>query len=180
LPGAIRSAVSTLVSIITAPFRNAYNGVKGAVDRIKGAVRGITNISLSSITSKITQPFANAYNKVVGWVNKIKAKANSITGGALGFLGLGFDYEGMMEEMEQAKVYSKGDETLTIDHDINFLFDFQNLPPNIDEDTLKTMLQSAITDKSVINSLVNNPDFQSIDSKVKQKITLKNNRARGV
>lgn len=180
LPGAIRSAISTLVNIITTPFRNAYNGVKGAVDRIKNAAKGITNISLSSITNKITQPFANAYNKVVSWVNKIKAKANSLTGGALGFLGFGFDYEGMMEEMNSKPVVATASDEIKINHDINFLFDFNNLPAGIDEDDLKYMLQSAITDKSVINSLVNNPDFQSLDQKVKQRITLKNNRARGV
>ena len=42
------------------------------------------------------------------------------------------------------------------------------------------MLRSAITDRSVINSLVNSPDFQSLDGKVKDRIMLKSNRARGV
>ena len=180
LPKKIRDAISSLVNIITKPFKDAYNGVKSAVDRIKTAAKGITNISLSSITNKITQPFANAYSKVAGWVSKIKSKASSIGNLNLGsMLSFGFDYEGMMEELNRPTVATGSDE-ININHDINFVFDFNNLPAGMDEDALTSMLQSAITDRSVINSLVNNPDFQSLDQKVKQRITLKNNRARGV
>ena len=181
LPGLIRSAISSLVSIITAPFRNAYNGVVGAVDRIKSYVQGLTNINLSSITNKIVQPFVDAYKRVASEVDKIKAKANSITGGALSAIGLGFDYEGMLEELNQkSKTYTtSSSEDININHNIDFLFDFRNLPEGTSEETLVRMLQSAITDKTVINQLVNSPDFQSLDGKVKNRIMLKNNRARG-
>ena len=180
LPGLIRSAISSLVSIITSPFRNAYNQITGIVSSIKGAAQSITNINLSGITSKITQPFVNAYNKVVGWVNKIKAKANEISGGALGFLGFGFDIEGIMDELQgKTNVYSTSSEDININHNIDFNFDFKNLPEGTSEEQLVSMLQSAITDKTVINSLVNNPDFQSLDGKVKSRIMMKNGRARG-
>ena len=182
LPGLIRSAISSLVSIITAPFRNAYNGVVGAVDRIKSYVQGLTNISLSSITDKIVAPFRNAYNRVAQEVDKIKRKANEITGGLLGAIGLGFDYEGMLEELQSGRGTSyttTSSEDININHNIDFLFDFRNLPEGTSEETLVRMLQSAITDKTVINQLVNSPDFQSLDGKVKNRIMLKNNRARG-
>ena len=180
LPGLIRSAISSLVSILTSPFRNAYSQITGIV----GSIRSVTNalsggINIGSITSKLTAPFTNAYNRIVGIVNQIKAKANSIPviGGAFGF-----DIEGILEELgytNNMNSYSVSDENININHDINFKFDFTNLPEGTTEDQLVAMLQSAITDKSVINTLVNNPDFQSIDSRVKNKIALKQGRARG-
>ena len=90
----------------------------------------------------------------------------------------------MLEELSKqsgtANVYTSGNESLTLDHNINFSFDFTNLPEGTSEETLVAMLRSAITDRSVINSLVNSPDFQSLDGKVKDRIMLKSNRARGV
>ena len=181
LPGLIRGAISSLVHIITQPFRNAYSQITGIVGNIKSAAQGITNINLSSITNKIVQPFVNAYNRVAREVDKIKAKANSITGGALSAIGLGFDYEGMLEELNQkSNTYTtSSSEDININHQIDFLFDFRNLPEGTSEETLVRMLQSAITDKSVINQLVNSPDFQSLDGKVKNRIMLKQGRARG-
>lgn len=183
LPGRIRSAISSLVSIITAPFKNAYNGVTGAVDRIKSYVKGLTNISLSSITDKIVAPFRNAYNSVVKWVDKIKAKAKEATSNPLGFLGFGFDYEGMMEELEQTRKtqsYNVEEGEISIKQEIDFNFDFTGLPEGINEDQLVYLLKEAINDKGVINQLVNNPDFQSLDQKVKNRLSLKGNRSRGV
>ena len=89
----------------------------------------------------------------------------------------------MLEELEsknKTTTYTTNDENLTLDHNINFTFDFNNLPEGTSEETLVAMLRSAITDRSVINSLVNSPDFQSLDGKVKDRIMLKSNRARGV
>lgn len=180
LPGLIRAAISKLLGILTKPFTDAYAKIKSTVESIKTKVRSIGNISLSSITNAITKPFKDAYDSVVKWVEKIKKKAKEAASNPVGFLGFGFDYEGMMEEMNSKPVVATASDEIKINHDINFLFDFNNLPAGIDEEGLKNMLQSAITDKSVINSLVNNPDFQSLDQKVKQRITLKNNRARGV
>ena len=173
LPGLIRSA----------PFRNAYNGVVSAVDRIKSYVQGLTNISLSSITDKIVAPFRNAYNRVAQEVDKIKRKANELTGGLLGAIGFGFDYEGMMEELEQARKtqsYNVEEGEISIKQEIDFNFDFTGLPEGINEDQLVYLLKEAINDKGVINQLVNNPDFQSLDQKVKNRLALKSNRARGV
>ena len=67
-----------------------------------------------------------------------------------------------------------------MDHNINFKFDFTNLPEGTSEENLVAMLRGAITDRSVINSLVNSPDFLSLDGKVKERLVLKGNRARGV
>jgi phage-related protein len=183
LPGLIRSAISNLKSIITQPFKDAYNSIKGTVESIKTKVRSIGNISLSSITDAITKPFKDAYDSVVKWVDKIKAKAKEATSNPLGFLGFGFDYEGMMEELEQARKtqsYNVEEGEISIKQEIDFNFDFTGLPEGINEDQLVYLLKEAINDKGVINQLVNNPDFQSLDQKVKNRLALKSNRARGV
>lgn len=184
LPGQIRGAISSLVSIITAPFRNAYNRITGTVGSIKSAISGITHVNIGSLTSKLTQPVTNAYNNIAKTVSNIINKIKSIPHNIPGIGGaFGFDYEGMLAELtsgSSSKIYTKSDESLTLDHNINFSFDFTNLPEGTSEETLVAMLRSAITDRSVINSLVNSPDFQSLDGKVKDRIMLKNGRARGV
>jgi len=186
LPGAIRGAISSLVSILTSPFRAGYNGIKGIVNSIKTAAQSITHINISGVTSKLTAPFQKAYSNIVSWAKKTYSDAqswyNSIkpksSGGAYGF-----DLEGMLAELTSgsaSKIYTGSNESLTLDHNINFKFDFTNLPEGTSEENLVAMLQSAITDRSVINSLVNSPDFQSLDGKVKERLVLKGNRARGV
>ena len=134
LPGHIRSAISTLVSIIIAPFKNAYSGVTKAVDDIKsyvGGIPGAVSGALSGLASTITKPFSDAYSRIVKVVDDIKAKAKQIPviGGAFGF-----DLEGIMEEL-QGKPLTK-EELIKLEHEIDFNFDFNNLPTNIDEATL--------------------------------------------
>ena len=184
LPGAIRGAISSLTSIITHPVQTARNTISGIVGGIKSTIQGITGVNIGSLTSKLTQPVTNAYNNIAKTVSNIINKIKSIPHNIPGIGGaFGFDYEGMLEELNKSKsanVYTSGNESLTLDHNINFKFDFTNLPEGTSEETLVAMLRSAITDRSVINSLVNSPDFQSLDGKVKDRLLLKSNRARGV
>ena len=181
LPNWIRGAISSLVSIITKPFKDAYEKIKGTVDSIKTKAKSITNISLSSLTDKIFGPVRDAYNKIKDKVDQIKKKIKEIP--VVGDLAMGFDYEGMLEELNSrssGSYYSVNSDNISIEHDINFLFDFRNLPEGVGEDALVRMLESAITDKGVISQLVNSPDFQSLDGKVKSRIGLKKARAGGV
>lgn len=184
LPGAIRGAISSLVGILTAPFRTAYSNITGTVSSIKSTIQGITHVNIGSLTNKITQPVTNAYNRIAKTVSNIIKKIKSIPSNIPGIGGaFGFDYEGMLEEINSRNSnssYVTSDENLTLDHNINFKFDFTNLPEGTSEENLVAMLQSAITDRSVINSLVNSPDFQALDGKVKDRLILKNGRARGV
>ena len=184
LPGAIRGAISSLTNIITHPVQTARNTISGIVGGIKSTIHGITGVNIGSLTNKITQPVTNAYNNIKKTVSNIINKIKSIPHNIPGIGGaFGFDYEGMLEELNKSKssnVYTGSNESLTLDHNINFSFDFTNLPEGTSEETLVAMLRSAITDRSVINSLVNSPDFQSLDGKVKDRLLLKGNRARGV
>ena len=167
-------------------FETMYNRAKNAIDKTKTVIRSIIHVDISAVTGRLVKPFQDAYIRIAKEVDKIKAKANQAGQAGLGILGgaFGFDYEGMLEELNKqsgsANVYTSSNESLTLDHNINFSFDFTNLPEGTSEENLVAMLQSAITDRSVINSLVNSPDFQSLDGKVKDRIMLKSNRARGV
>ena len=42
------------------------------------------------------------------------------------------------------------------------------------------LMKQAFKDKTLISELVNNPDFQALDGKVKNEILRKLNRSRGV
>ena len=184
LPGAIRGAISSLIGILTAPFRTAYSNISRTVGSIKTTIHTITGVNIGGLTSKLTKPVSDAYTKIAKTVGNIIQKIKSIPSNIPGIGGaFGFDYEGMLEEMNSRNSnssYVTSDENLTLDHNINFKFDFTNLPEGTSEENLVAMLQSAITDRSVINSLVNSPDFQSLDGKVKERLVLKGNRARGV
>ncbi|MBP5700504.1 MAG: hypothetical protein J6W71_06650, partial [Methanobrevibacter sp.] len=159
LPSSIRGAIGTLVGILTNPVKTAYGMITGTVGSIKNTLSGITHVNLGSLTNKITQPVTNAYNKIAKTVSSIIQKIKSIPSNIPGIGGaFGFDYEGMMEELSKGKSASysaTGNDKLELDHNINFTFDFNNLPDGTSEETLVAMLRSAITDRSVINSLVN-------------------------
>ena len=178
LPGRIRSAISTLVSVITQPFRNAYNGVTKAVDDIKNYVQGLTNLNLGSITDAITKPFRDAYQSVCDWVDKIKKKAQEAANNPLSVFGLGFDYEGMMQELQSTGNLSK-EETIRLEQEINLVFDLKNIPAGTDEDVIYGMITQLANDKNFVKELTGNPDFQNADAKVKNRIIRKQNRMIG-
>lgn len=175
LPNWIRGAISSLVSIITKPFTDAYNKIKGTVDSIKTKAKSITNISLSSLTDKIFGPVRDAYNKIKDKVDQIKKKIKEIpvVGGFFGGEDLSF-YGG-------SDLTSYSTEKLSVDmnHNINLSLDLRNVPPSMDEGQLVGLINETLDSKEFINRLVNNPDFQSLDNKVKQRIVLKTNRANG-
>ena len=67
-----------------------------------------------------------------------------------------------------------------MNQDLTLTLDLKNVPNNIDETLLHNLVVTTLTDKDVINQLVNNKDFQDIDHKVKARIISRQNRARGV
>lgn len=192
LPGLIRAAISKLLSILTKPFKDAYDKIKGTVDSIKNKAKSITNISLSSLTDKIFGPVKDAYNKIKEKVDQIKAKIKEIpvignlaagsydlelelNGGALDReTGESFNiYTGQSYEVEEAT-------DINLNEKLEVVFDFKNVPDGFSEDNFLDMLEEFITETSVINRLVNDPRFQSLDGKVKDKILAKAKRAKGV
>ena len=169
LPGAIRGAISSILGILTKPFKDAYNKIKGTVDKIKSKTKNITNISLSSLTDKIFGPVRDAYNKIKDKVDQIKSKIKEIplVGGLFGG-NYGFDFEGMLAANASSS-------SMTVDHNINLNVDLANVPQGVNTETLIAVL----TDPAVLSALTGNNDFQSLDAKAKNRLALKQARARG-
>ena len=116
----------------------------------------------------MVKPFQDAYNRIAKEVDKIKAKANQAGQAGLGILGgaYGFDYEGMLEAQRAGNT----------SRDINLNVDLKNVPSGVDTQTLIAVL----TDPAVLRALTGNAEFQSLDAVAKNRLLLKNNRARGV
>ena len=172
LPGAIRGAISSIVSILTAPFSSGYNRIKGIVNNIKSAAHSITNINIGGVTNRLTAPFQKAYSNIVSWAkktyqdaqnwyNSIKPKSSS--GGAYGF-----DYMGMLEAQANGETHSS--------MDINLNVDLSNVPAHIDTNTLISVL----TDPTVLSALTNNNNFQTLDARAKNRLLMKQARAGGI
>ena len=150
-------------------FNNFKNNVQNTINRVKSIIQSITNVNISGITSKLTQPFVNAYNQIAKQVDRIKAKASQIASNPLGALGFGFDIEGMLEAQA-----TTGNTTIT--QDINLNVDLSNVPANIDTQTLIAVL----TDPTVLAALTGNNNFQTLDSRAKNRLNLKTARAGGL
>ena len=176
LPGLIRAAISKLLSILTKPFKDAYDKIKGTVDSIKNKAKSITNISLSSLTDKIFGPVKDAYNKIKEKVDQIKAKIKEIPVVGDMFGGADLAYGG--EDLTTTS-YTTEEMKVTIDQNLNLSLDLANVPSNIDENRLYDIVGEAMTSKEFIQALANNNDFQSVDRKVKARISAKSRRARG-
>ena len=162
----MRLVISVIRQIWNA-FQTMYNIAKGAIDKTKSAINSINNISLSGLTSKLTKPFTDAYVRISKEVDKIKAKASQIASNPLGALGFGFDFEGMLEA--QSAGGSKNE------MDINLNVDLSNVPAGVDTQTLIAVL----TDPTVLQALTGNTNFQSMDARAKNRLALKQARARG-
>jgi len=182
LPGKIKGAISGLVNVITKPFKDAYTKITGVVGDIKSAANGLKNgISIGGIKDKLTKPFKDAWSSISKYIQKIKDGANNIpvVGGMFGGTDLAYGGTDLIPETT-AKVV--GTDTITVNNkqDINLSLDLRNVPAGIDEATLYNVVIETLSDRNVIGALVNNNDFQVMDSKAKQRILARNNRARGV
>ena len=175
--------------------KTALDNAKKAFDKFKEKVQNIvrdvikevskiTGIDISGVVSKIVKPFKDAYDGVAKQVEKIKKKAKEIPSnvgrGGLGVLG-GFSGGEDLNFYGGSDLTSYSTEKLSVDmnQNINLSLDLRNVPSSMDERQLAGLINETLDSKEFINRLVNNPDFQSLDSKVKQRIVLKSNRANG-
>ena len=180
LPGRIRSAISTIAGILMAPFKEGYNKITDIVDSIKTTAKSIANISLSGLSDKLTSPFKSAYSKIVNWAKKTYQDAqkwyNSITSGgnAAGSEELLLLNAGIKPNTN----YTTGG-SLKVDQNIRLTLDLENIPQNVDEEIIYGIIRQSFQDKTVLNALVNNTTFQDMDQRVKNRISMRNSRAKG-
>ena len=179
LPGAIRGAISSLKSVITKPFTDAKASIDTTVGNIIKKAESITNISLSGLKKKLTKPFTDAWDSISKTVESIKKKASSIGNISLPSFWGGEDLEFYGGEDLTPSSYTTEKLSVDMNQNINLSLDLRNVPSTMDERALAGMINETLDSKEFITRLVNNPDFQSLDGKVKQRIVLKSNRANG-
>ena len=172
--------------------KQAGKVVSGVSDKLSGIGSSITS-ALSGVVNAFTKPFKDAYSAVAKWVGKIKSKASEATGLNLGAGGdypdeitgavaAGGDYNTALDVLNGKPFEINTGEYVVEEQDLNInvneviMLDLANVPKNIDKDELMNWLQTAIGDKGLIRTLVENSDFQDMDMKVKQTLFKKNAR----
>ena len=175
--GKISSAIahwaSTASAKVQSVIKNITSPFSGVVSAISGALSGVANA--------IKAPFEQAWNLVKPIIDNIKNGIDMISN-----LSFGGEpaYGGETAIASNGQTFNIGtgeyivdndDSPIVIEDNVNLNIDLRNVPSNINTE----QLINALTDKNVLSALTSNRDFQSLDAKVKQKINLKNVRARG-
>ena len=200
LPGRAYNALIGVVTKITQAgqkwVNTARNKAGDVVTAVHNKLSGISSkisSALSGVVNAFTKPFKDAYSAVADWVGKIKSKASEATGLNLGAGGdypdeitgsiaAGGDYNTALDVLNGKPFEINTGEYVVEEQDLNInvneiiMLDLANVPSNIDKDELMNWLQTAIGDKGLIRTLVENSDFQDMDMKVKQTLFKKNAR----
>ena len=200
LPGRAYNALIGVVTKITQAgqkwVNTARNKAGDVVTAVHNKLSGISSkisSALSGVVNAFTKPFKDAYSAVADWVGKIKSKASEVTGLNLGAGGdypdeitgavaAGGDYNTALDVLNGKPFEINTGEYVVEEQDLNInvneviMLDLANVPNNLDKDELMNWLQTAIGDKGLIRTLVENSDFQDMDMKVKQTLFKKNAR----
>ena len=200
LPGRAYNALIGVVTKITQAgqkwVNTARNKAGDVVTAVHNKLSGISSkisSALSGVVNAFTKPFKDAYSGVKEWVGKIKSKASEVpslnlgAGGdypdeITGSLAAGGDYSTSLDVLNGKPFEINTGEYVVEEQDLNInvneviMLDLANVPNNLDKDELMNWLQTAIGDKGLIRTLVENSDFQDMDMKVKQTLFKKNAR----
>ena len=203
LPNRVAGFLKEVSGKISSAGSTWYNNASSAAKNIeKGVTNTITNLP-NTVYNKMLSIGTNLLKAGSDLYNKAKSVGQSIWNGLTSALGgggaMGFDYEGMIEAMKGSssvavdlktgedfniftgQAYEVKETTdINLNESLEITFDFKHVPEGTSEERLLQLLEEFITDKAVINRLVNDPTFQSLDAKVKEKIINKAKRARGV
>lgn len=200
LPGRAYNALIGVVTKITQAgqkwVNTARNKAGDVVTAVHNKISGISSkisSALSGVVNAFTKPFKDAYEGVKEWVGKIKSKASEVpslnlgAGGdypdeITGAVAAGGDYNTALDILNGKPFEINTGEYVVEEQDLNInvneviMLDLANVPNNLDKDELMNWLQTAIGDKGLIRTLVENSDFQDMDMKVKQTLFKKNAR----
>ena len=170
--------------IITAGAQWVSNAKQKAADIVTAVVTKLSGLpgdiasAVSGVANAIVKPFKDAYDGVCKWVDDIKKKAAETVGiarggetAAAGETATDIATGGLFNIATGQ--YLGTDNKVVIEDNINLTIDLKNVPANIST----AQLIEALNNREVLNALVNNRDFQSIDAQVKQRISLKNSRS---
>ena len=152
--------------------QDVVDGAKNTLSKTASAVGD----ALSNVKDTIVKPFQQAYDQAKKLWDKISSLGG---GGAAGWSGAnaaGWNDGSTNNIITTEEHVIIDDEPIVIDNNITLLLDLKNIPAHISTEELIKML----SDKKVLQALTGNPDFQSLDAKVKEKINLRIKRARGI
>ena len=176
LPGRVFSALIAVVSrIISAGAQWVSTAKRKALDVVNGAYNTLTGLpgkitsALSGVVDAIAKPFKKGYEDAKKWIDSIKnlkIPNPAARGGEPLEIG----------SNNSLSISSSDNGPIIIEDNINLTVDLKNVPAGMSTESLITALQ----DKNVLNALVSNRDFQSLDAQVKQKISLKKMRSGGI
>lgn len=176
LPGKVFSALMMVVSrLLVAGNLWVFTVKQKALDVVNGAYNTLTGLpgkiasALSGVVDAIAKPFKKGYEDAKKWIDSIKnlkIPNPAARGGEPLEIG----------SNNSLSISSSDNGPIIIEDNINLTVDLKNIPAGMSADTLITALQ----DKNVLNALVSNRDFQSLDAQVKQKISLKKMRSGGI
>ena len=199
----ITSLVTGVINKLTSLPGKAYNQLKRVVTSVANAggewvskakakagdvVSGVKNVlsgtassvssALSGVVNAITAPFKKGYEEAKKWWNKAKN-----LGGAAGGDPLDEAYGGDPLDLLTGQPFniSTGGYTIvesetTLNVNETLTLDLKNVPNSVNEAELMVWLKSAVGDKGLIRTLVENKDFQALDSKMKESLAKKNAR----
>ena len=184
LPGKVFSALVAVVSrIVSAGAQWVHAAKQKATELVNGAYNALASLpgkvasALGGVKDAIVKPFQDAYNTVKGVWDKISSMASSLGGIASGGdMAAGGETAILGGNNTGAYTIEADNSPIVIEDNINLTLDLQNVPSNISSDGLI----EALSDKNVLSAIANNRDFQDLDARVKQRISLKYGRSRGL
>lgn len=191
LPGKVYSFLVAVVGRISTAIRlwinKAVAMVRELIHKIISPFTGLAGKigdALGGVANALSGPFKTAWRIIGPIYNKIKDGIDFVSkhlsfGGEPAYGGEPAAYAGETITQLATNVtsdYTVDETPVVIEHDMTVRLDFANVPSQIDTNTLASL----ITDKGVLQALTSNNTFQSLDSKAKEKINMKINRARGI
>lgn len=173
----IRSAIQAWITVAVAKVHEWVNKVtspfRGVASKISSA--------LSSVKNAIMKPFEDAWNAVSPYLDKIKEGIDTITslGGAFGGETDGVSLvTGVSKNNTDTTIVSdnktKLTGTLTIVHEL------KDLPETVTAAEVAQLIDETTSSDGFVRKIAESKVFQKYDLNVKQSITGKNRRARGV
>jgi hypothetical protein len=162
-----KSKVSTLISNITSPFHGVASAISSA---------------LSGVVSAIKAPFEAAYNAVKPILDKIKAGMDLISSVGNAFGGDDFVEAGAMAGVDLSSnsniVSVEGNQSIS--GEITVVHELENVPVGVSAGDVARLIDETTSSEDFARNLARNMSFQKYDLKVKQSISNRSNRARGV
>lgn len=188
IPGKINSAVSSAASAAA----NFGKGIKDAV------LKALHIASPGIVQNKIKTEFWDTVDRIKETVRPAYEAGRSYGASILnGFQSIDLSKDNLLgnNDLTSSVDVTTGQEfdirtgqyyevdnnmEFTVKQEHEFIFDFRNVPSWIDTDKIIQLMRDAMKDKTLIKELVSNPDFQRLDTEMKDRILRKVKRSKGV